>query len=331
MSIISTIRTKAKSLNKKVLLPEPERDIRVIRAANILLENGIATPILIGNEHRIRELAEKHHVIIPDEMSILPVNDYQSEQNKTDFFKEKLAHKNPTDEQIQALCEDPLYTAGWLLEKGEADAVVGGSVASTPDVIRGALRTVGVAADSTIISSTFLMEMPNGKVYTYADCAVVPYPDSKQLASIAVDSGKTHQLLTGTEPLIAFLSFSTKGSAKHERVEIVKEALEFAKNQKPGWQMDGELQFDAALVSEIAHRKAPDSPVAGMANVFIFPNLDAGNIAYKITERLAGAVATGPILQGLAKPYLDLSRGCSVDDIVNVASVGVVLSVQSPS
>lgn len=325
MSIISSIRAKAKSLDKKVLLPEAERDIRVIRAANILLENGLAMPILIGNEHRIQELAEKHHVIIPDEISILPVNDYQSKEEKAAFFKEKLAHKDPTEEQIQALCEDPLYTAGWLLENDKADAVVAGSVASTPDVIRGALRTVGVAANSTIISSTFLMELPNGKVFTYADCAVVPYPDSKQLASIAIDSGKTHQLLTGIEPRIAFLSFSTKGSAQHERVEIVRKAYELARNQNTEWEMDGELQFDAALVSEIAHRKAPDSSVAGKANVFIFPNLDAGNIAYKITERLAGAVATGPILQGLAKPYLDLSRGCSVDDIVNVASVGVLL------
>lgn len=325
MSIISSIRAKAKSLNKKVLLPEAERDIRVIRAANILLENGLAMPILIGNEHRIQELAEKHDVIIPDEISILSVNDYQSKEQKAVFFKEKLAHKDPTEEQIQALCEDPLYTAGWLLENDKADAVVAGSVASTPDVIRSALRTVGVAADSTIISSTFLMEMPNGKVFTYADCAVVPYPDSKQLASIAIDSGKTHQLLTGIEPRIAFLSFSTKGSAQHERVEIVREAFELARNQNTEWEMDGELQFDAALVSEIAHRKAPDSSVAGKANVFIFPNLDAGNIAYKITERLAGAVATGPIIQGLAKPYLDLSRGCSVDDIVNVASVGVLL------
>lgn len=314
-----------------MLLPEAERDIRVIRAANIILENGIAVPILIGNDKRIRALAKKHEVVVPDEISIQSANDLESEQERFRFFEEKLAHKNPAKEQILVLCNDPLYTAGWLLEKGETDAVVAGSIASTPDVIRGALRTVGVAADSTIISSTFLMEMPNGKVFTYADCAVVPYPDSEQLASIAIDSGKTHQLLTGIEPRIAFLSFSTKGSAQHERVEIIKEAFESAKQQNTSWEMDGELQFDAAIVPEIAHRKAPNSLLAGKANVFIFPNLDAGNIAYKITERLAGAVATGPILQGLAKPYLDLSRGCSVDDIVNVAAVGVLLSVQTSS
>ncbi|MCG2589432.1 phosphotransacetylase [Rhodohalobacter sulfatireducens] len=328
MSIISDIRSKAKSLGRRVLLPEAEQDIRVIRAANIIRENGLATPVLIGNDNNIYELAEKHDVKISDKISVLPVNDYQSEQEKTHFFKEKLAHKNPTEEQVQALCRDPLFTAGWLLEKGEADTVIAGSIASTPDVIRAALRTVGVASGSSIISSTFLMEMPNGKVFTYADCGVVPYPDSKQLASIALDSGKTHQLLTGVEPRIAFLSFSTKGSAQHERVDLVREAFELARKQNETWDMDGELQFDAAYMSEIAHRKAPDSPLAGRTNVFIFPNLDAGNIAYKITERLAGAVATGPILQGLSKPYLDLSRGCSVDDIVNAASVGALLSTK---
>lgn len=326
MSIISTIRSKARELGKRVILPEAERDIRVIQAANILEENGIATPILIGDKQNIHELAKEHNVVIPDEMAILPVNTPEFKQEKYSFFEAQLAHKNPTADQINSLCNDPLYTAGWLLEKGKADAVVAGSVASTADVIRGALRTVGVAKDSSIVSSTFLMEMPDGRVFTYADCGVVPYPTPVQLASIALDSGKTHQLLTGDEPSIAFLSFSTKGSASHERVDIVKEAYKTARKQNSSWKMDGELQFDAAFVPKVANRKAPDSPLEGNANVFIFPNLDAGNIAYKITERLAGAVATGPILQGLEKPYLDLSRGCSVDDIVNAASVGVVLS-----
>ncbi|MDX1641909.1 MAG: phosphate acyltransferase [Balneolaceae bacterium] len=326
MSIISTIRSKAKELGKRVILPEAERDIRVIRAANILQENGIAAPILIGDIDQISALAEKHNVILADEISVRSINDSQTEEEKYSFFEEKLAHKNPTADQIKALCNDPLYTAGWFLEKGEADAVVAGSVASTADVIRGALRTVGVAKDSTIVSSTFLMEMPDGRVFTYADCGVVPYPTSVQLASIALDSGKTHQLLTGEEPRIAFLSFSTKGSANHERVEIVREAYKNARKQNDMWKMDGELQFDSAFVPKVAQRKAPGSSLEGNANVFIFPNLDAGNIAYKITERLAGATATGPILQGLEKPYLDLSRGCSVEDIVNAASVGILLS-----
>lgn len=328
MSILSTIRSKAKELKKRVILPEAELDIRVIRAANILEQNGLAAPILIGNKENITALAQKHQVQVSEEITIFPVSDSETDDEKYAFFEEQLAHKNPTSEQIQALCDDPLYTAGWLLEKGDADAVVAGSIASTANVIRGALRTVGVAKDSSIVSSTFLMEMPDGRVFSYADCGVVPYPDSKQLASIALDTGKTHLSLTGEEPRIAFLSFSTKGSAKHENVDLVKEAFRLAKEQNSTWQIDGELQFDAALVPKIAQRKAPDSSVAGNANVFIFPNLDAGNIAYKITERLAGATATGPVLQGLEKPYLDLSRGCSVDDIVNAASVGVLLSTK---
>lgn len=326
MSIISKIRSKAKNVNKRIVLPEAGRDIRVIRAANILFENGIATPVLIGNKQKIRDLAVNHEVEVAEKIEILPANDPENEAQRTAFFKEKLAHKNPTKDQINELCEDPLYTAGWLLETGVADAVVAGSVASTAEVIRGALRTVGVAKDSSIVSSTFLMEMPDGQVFTYADCGVVPYPTSVQLASIALDSGKTHQLLTEDEPRIAFLSFSTKGSARHTRVDVVVEAYKTAREQNNTWKMDGELQFDTAFIPEIANRKAPDSPLKGEANVFIFPNLDAGNIAYKITERLAGAVATGPILQGLEKPYLDLSRGCSVDDIVNAVSVGAVLS-----
>jgi phosphate acetyltransferase len=170
------------------------------------------------------------------------------------------------------------------------------------------------------------MEMPDGRVFTYADCGVVPYPEFEQLASIAIDAGHTHLMLTGEEPVIAFLSFSTYGSARHERVELVTKAMKSAKTKKPGWKIDGELQFDAALLPEVAERKAPDSTVAGKANVFIFPNLDAANIAYKITERLAGATATGPILQGLNKPFMDLSRGCSVDDIINAACVGLLMS-----
>lgn len=326
MSIITSIRSKAKGLNKRVLLPEAEWDIRVIRAANILQENGIVTPVLIGDKDNITQLADTHDVIISGEILILPINNTSTEEKKKRFFEEKLAHKNPTKEQIKELSLNPLFTAGWLLEHDEADAVVAGSVASTPEVIRAALRTVGVAKNSSIVSSTFLMEMPAGKIFTYADCGVVPYPNAVQLASIALDSGTTHRRLTGDEPRIAFLSFSTKGSAAHASVDIVKEAYRIAQKQESGWKMDGELQFDAAFVPQIARRKAPDSTIEGDANVFIFPNLDAGNIAYKITERLAGASATGPILQGLAKPYLDLSRGCSVDDIVNAASVGVLLS-----
>jgi phosphate acetyltransferase len=326
MSQLKIIREKAAGLNKKVILPEAETDIRVIQAGVRLHTEKLAVPVFLGSESAIHNLAEESNTRIPGEISILPVMDDLTESEKISYFREKLHHKNPTDIQILAMCASPLFTAGWLLHKGEADAVVAGSVASTPDVIRAALRTVGVADGSSIVSSSFLMEMADGNVFTFADCAVVPYPDSEQLASIGLDAGYTHQKLTGNDPVIAFLSFSTKGSASHKSVELVRNAFSIASGKNTGWLMDGELQFDTAFIPDIARRKAPESPAGGKTNVFVFPNLDAGNIAYKITERLAGATATGPILQGLGKPYMDLSRGCSVHDIVNTACVGILLS-----
>jgi len=320
------MREKAASLKKKVLLPEAEKDIRVLRAAAVLSIRNIATPVLVGNRKKIESLCAKNGVDLPADILIESIDNENTDKQKFDFFAEKLAHKNPSDEQIKTLCSDCLFTGGWLLKKGKADAAVAGSVASTADVIRSAIRTVGVAEGSSIVSSSFMMEMPDQRVFTYADCAVVPYPDAEQLASIALDAGKTHLNLTDEIPRIAFLSFSTKGSAVHERVELVQEAFKIAAPRKPEWIMEGEVQFDTAIIPEIAAKKAPDSALKGDTNVFIFPNLDAANIGYKLTERLAGAKATGPILQGLAKPYMDLSRGCSVDDIVNTACVGILLS-----
>ena len=326
MSLKEEIREKASSIKKRVVLPEAEIDVRVLKAAAIMSGMGLAEPILLGNEEVISSLAEKHEVDLPDSVIIKPYENSEFDDEKFEYFKKKLAHKNPTDEQLRDISLNSLFTGGWMLDTEKADAAVAGSVASTGQVIVSALRTVGVAKGSELVSSTFLMEMPDGNVFTYADCAVVPYPDSDQLASIAVDAGDTHRLLTGKEPRIAFLSFSTKGSAQHEKVELVQNAYKKAKKNKPDWKMDGELQFDTAFVPSVAQRKAPDSEVGGEANVFIFPNLDAGNIAYKITERLAGATATGPILQGLSKPFMDLSRGCSVDDIVNTACVASLIS-----
>jgi phosphate acetyltransferase len=326
MSHIDKMRDKAASLNKTILFPEAEKDIRVLRAAAEISIRNIATPVLVGDAEQINKLSDKNELDLPEDILIEPVDNSKTDQQKFDFFAERLAHKSPTEEQIQSLCSDPLFTGGWLLQKGAADAAVAGSVASTANVIRSAIRTVGVAESSSIVSSSFMMEMPDGRVFTYADCAVVPYPDAEQLASIALDAGKTHLNLTEEIPRIAFLSFSTKGSAVHERVELVQHAYKIAAPRKPEWIMEGEVQFDTAIIPEIAAKKAPDSALKGDANVFVFPNLDAANIGYKLTERLAGAKATGPILQGLAKPYMDLSRGCSVDDIVNTACVGILLS-----
>lgn len=324
MSQILKIREKASGEIRRILLPEAEKDLRVIKAAIELKKLNLADPVLLGDTEKIEILCHSARLSIPNSLEIYPFRNEDDRDNKFKFFKEKLAHKNPPDEQIDQMCENELFTAGWLLKIGFAHGAVAGSVASTSEVILAALRTVGVAKNSSLVSSSFLMDMPDGRVFTYADCAVVPYPTSDQLASIALDSGLTHKLLTGKDPKIAFLSFSTKGSARHESVTLVKEAFLSAKEQS-NWKMDGELQFDTALIPAIADKKAPGSTLKGDASVFIFPNLDAGNIAYKITERLGGAIATGPILQGLNRPFMDLSRGCSVDDIINTACVCALL------
>lgn len=329
MSLVQTICKRAAILKKRILFPEAEKDIRVIRAALTLFEEKFCIPVLMGSREKIEELGTQHGLSLPGNLAVTPFENSQTEDEKFLFFDRKVSYKKFDSDQLRAISSDPLHIAGWMLASDRADGAVAGSVAATSDVIRAALRTAGVSAGSSIVSSTFLMELPAGQVFTYADCGVVPYPDAEQLASIAVDSGETHRRLTGQEPVVAFLSFSTYGSARHERVDLVRNAFSIAKEMRPGWKMDGELQFDTACLPEVAKRKAPGSPVAGKANVFIFPNLDAANIGYKITERLAGATATGPILQGLARPYMDLSRGCSAGDIVNAASVAALLGVET--
>jgi phosphate acetyltransferase len=325
-SILYQIFTKSVGLNRRIVFPEAGIDPRVLHAVSDLEKAGAVSPILLSISDNVQALADEIGILFSDDVSVIDVGDEQHQIERVSFFEEKLSHKNPSPEQILKLASDPVMAAGWLVATGRADGAVAGSIASTADVIRAALRTIGTAEGAKLVSSSFLMEMPGGKVMTYADCGVVPYPDAEQLADIAITSGHTHHVLTGQEPFIAFLSFSTKGSAMHESVDLVRNALTIASKKKPEWQMDGELQFDAAFLPEVAKRKAPDSPVAGKANVYIFPNLDAGNIAYKITERVGGATAIGPILQGLAKPYMDLSRGCSKDDIFYAACIASVLS-----
>lgn len=327
-SILQQILLKSTELKQRIVFPEAGRDPRVLNAVYDLAKSGAVKPVVISDTRNVEKLAEKEKIDLDGLAEIVDLGKKEDQKERTSFFEEKLSHKNPTPDQILKLAKDPLMTAGWLVATGSADGAVAGSIASTADVIRASLRTVGTAEGAKLVSSTFLMELTDGRVLTYADCGVVPYPDAEQLADIAITSGKTHRILTGEEPRIAFLSFSTKGSAKHERVDLVKEALHHASKREPEWAMDGELQFDSAFVPAVAKRKAPDSDVAGRANVYIFPNLDAGNIAYKITERVGGATAIGPILQGLAKPYMDLSRGCSKEDIFYAGCIASVLSVE---
>ena len=233
--------------------------------------------------------------------------------------------KNWTDEQLNIFLENPLNMGMSMVANGLADGLVAGAITSTSDVIRAAIRMVGVKPRSKWVSSIFFMVSPDGKkAFTYSDCGVIPEPTSDQLVAIAKDASEFHELLSAETPKVVFLSFSTKGSADHYRVKRVADATRIFSNKYGHIAHDGELQFDAAVDQVVASRKAPESPLQGNANVMIFPNLDAGNIAYKITERLAGYSAWGPLLQGLNKPVHDLSRGCSVDDIILVAAIAAL-------
>jgi phosphate acetyltransferase len=229
-----------------------------------------------------------------------------------------------TPEQAKEVLHRDLFFAAMMLREGLVDGSVAGSFASTADVMKAGIQIVGMPAGISIVSSFFLMLFKD-KTYSFADCAVVPNPDANQLADIAISTADNHKKLTGEEPLIAMLSFSTKGSAVHELADKVIAATESVKQKRPDLQVDGELQFDAAIIESIGKKKAPGSTVAGRANVLVFPDLNAGNIGYKIAQRLGGAEAVGPMVQGLQKLFFDLSRGCSVDDIVNTASINVLM------
>lgn len=254
-----------------------------------------------------------------DGVDVLSPAEAASDSTIADCIAEALARRGRPPGERAATAGDPLYIGAAAVRAGLAQACVGGSARPTADVLRAGIRVIGLAAGMNTVTSCFLMLMPDGRVFAYADCAVVPEPDAAQLSDITVATSRTFAELAGQTPAVAMLSFSTKGSAEHHVVHRVRTATELVRAREPELAVDGELQFDAAFVEAVAARKAPGSPTAGRANVFIFPNLDAGNIGYKITERLAHATAIGPILQGLAAPMNDLSRGCSVDDIVGVA------------
>ncbi|HDL03451.1 MAG TPA: phosphate acetyltransferase [candidate division Zixibacteria bacterium] len=327
-NILDSIKEKARARNRKVVLPEGTEP-RVIDAAKILVEEKIALVVLLGDKDKIAELAKDQGLDIDSVEVIDPAKSDLIPEFAEAYF-EKRKHKGITEAQAEETVKNELFFGALMVDSDMVDGCVAGSINTTGDVMRAAIQVIGLAPGINTVSGAFMMTLPqyrgeNNKIFMYADGAVVPNPNSEQLASIAVSTAETMQKLTGQEPKVAMLSFSTKGSAKHDDVDKVLQALAMAQKERPDLQIDGELQVDAAIVPEIAKKKAPGSKVAGDANVLIFPDLDAGNIGYKLTQRLAGATATGPIVQGLRLPMNDLSRGCSAQDIVDVTAIAMLM------
>ncbi len=323
MEILEQIKQKAAQRKKTIVLPE-SHDPRVLQAAEILTNQNIASIITIGNEEQIRTKASDLGVSLNGIRIIDPEKSEKLGDFSNIYFNLR-KKKGVTIEQARETMKRDLFFGAMLVRENMADGSVAGSTASTGDVLRAGLQCVGMPEGISTVSSFFLMIFPE-KTYTFADCAVVPNPDANQLADITISSADNHRRLLNEEPYIAMLSFSTKGSAEHELIDKVRNALRIVQEKRSDLIVDGELQFDAAIVESIGKKKAPGSDVAGRANVLIFPDLNAGNIGYKIAQRLGKAEAVGPIVQGLKKSYFDLSRGCSVDDIVNTAAIAALMS-----
>ncbi len=322
-SILDSIKEKVSKKKKTIVLPE-SHDERVLKAAEILTKGKIASVITIGNEDKIRDSASSLKADLAGVRIIDPLKSDKLSDFTNIYFNLR-RKKGISIEEAKETVQKDLFFGAMMVKEGMADGSVSGSTAATADVLRAGIQCIGMPEGISIVSSFFLMVFPE-KTYSFADCGVVPNPDAAQLADIAISTAENHEKLTGEKPYIAMLSFSTKGSAEHEMVDKVRSALNTVKSKRPDLSIDGELQFDAAIVDSVGKRKAPGSEVAGRANVLIFPDLDAGNIGYKIAQRLGKGEAIGPIIQGLKKPFFDLSRGCSVDDIVNTASIAALMS-----
>jgi phosphate acetyltransferase len=325
MELIDRIKLNARKHNKRIVLPEGTEE-RTIQAANIAIEEGLAQIILIGNLSEITALAAKKGLKNIGKAKIVDPKSHEKKDHYIDLMVELRKHKGLTREEASRLIEDPLYLGVLMIKNGDADGEVSGADHATGDVLRPAFHYVKTAPGISVVSGAFIMILPdksfgeNG-ILIYADGAVHPNPTDKELAEIAIATAHTTRAIAGFEPRIAMLSFSTKGSASHEMVDKVVSATKIARAMAPDLMIDGELQADAALIEAIGQKKAPGSKIAGKANVLIFPDLNCGNIAYKLTQRLAHAEAIGPILQGMAAPINDLSRGCSVSDIVSMIAI----------
>ena len=327
MGMIEQVKVKARQCVKTIVLPEGDEP-RTVQAAVKIVQEKIARPILLGDPARVKAVAAEKGVDVSNIEIVNPLTSPKAAEYTNALYELRKA-KGVTEEQAKQLVADPMYYGIMMVKLGDADGLVSGAMHTTGDMLRPALQIIKTKPGIKVVSSSFLLDCPNKSLghnglLVYSDCVVVPCPTAEELASIAVSAAETAHVLCGIEePKVALLSFSTKGSAKHELVTKVQEATRLAHEMAPDLALDGEMQFDAAIIPEIGASKAKGSPVAGHANVLIFPDLQAGNIGYKITQRIGGAEAFA-VLQGLAKPCNDLSRGCSVDDIVATVALTAV-------
>lgn len=324
-NLVEQQREKAKSLGKTICLPEAVLDARTMKAARAFLDEGLGKPLLVGSTAALQKVADEAGVSLDGMHSLDPAG-YERIDEMIALYQKRRAKENKTDDQVRELVQDPLWFGALLVKMGEADGMTAGAVNTTGNVIVASIKCIGTREGLKTVSSCFLMVMSDKQfgvdgAMIYADCGVIPAPTPEQLVDIGDAAADSCKKLIGVEPAMAYLSFSTKGSSDHEDARKMATAAAALKERCPDLNVDGELQADSALIEKVGKSKCPDSPVAGKANTLIFPDLNSGNIAYKLTQRLAGAEAYGPLLQGLALPVNDLSRGCSSEDIVHVATI----------